>query len=159
VFSNPNSFHPLSIERSQLLANLAHHPWRCFCLLTRGSLSSFTVKQPFPAPPPETAQTSGTPFVPPANKKKRFATHAGQQLATPTNAKHSDPCARLTGAELLRHANNSVTMNLYAQAVTDIKRSAQSKVARLVFKAEKDQGDEMCLVGPFRTGGEVGNFS
>ena len=30
-------------------------------------------------------------------------------------------------------------MNLYAQAVTDIKRSAQSKVARLVFKAEKDQ--------------------
>jgi integrase len=42
-----------------------------------------------------------------------------------------------TVQELLRHANSSVTMNLYAQAVTDIKRSAQSKVARLVFKSEK----------------------
>ena len=30
-------------------------------------------------------------------------------------------------------------MNLYAQAVTDIKRSAQSKVAGLVFKSEKVQ--------------------
>ena len=29
------------------------------------------------------------------------------------------------------HANSSITMNLYAQAVTGIKRSAQSKVARL----------------------------
>jgi hypothetical protein len=32
---------------------------------------------------------------------------------------------------------SSVTMNLDAQAVTDIKRSAQSKVARLVFKSER----------------------
>jgi hypothetical protein len=30
-----------------------------------------------------------------------------------------------------------VTMNLYAQAVTDIKRRAQSKVARLVFEPKK----------------------
>ena len=42
-----------------------------------------------------------------------------------------------TVQELLRHANISVTMNLYAQAVTDIKRSAQSKVARLVFEPKK----------------------
>ncbi len=42
-----------------------------------------------------------------------------------------------TVQELLRHANSSVTMNLYAQAVTDIKRSAQSKVARLVFEPRK----------------------
>lgn len=42
-----------------------------------------------------------------------------------------------TVQELLRHANSNVTMNLYAQAVTDIKRSAQSKVARLVFKSGK----------------------
>ena len=42
-----------------------------------------------------------------------------------------------TVQELLRHANSSVTMNLYAQAVTDIKRSAQSKVARLVFNSKK----------------------
>jgi hypothetical protein len=42
---------------------------------------------------------------------------------------------------LLRHANSSVTLNLYAQAVTDIKRNAQSKVARLVFgkKAESEK--------------------
>ena len=41
-----------------------------------------------------------------------------------------------TVQELMRHANSSVTLNLYAQAVTDPKRNAQSKVARLVF-AEK----------------------
>ena len=33
-------------------------------------------------------------------------------------------------------------MNLYAQAVTDIKRNAQSNIARLVFKSEKDQEGE-----------------
>lgn len=44
--------------------------------------------------------------------------------------------------ELLRHANSNVTMNLYAQAVTDIKRNAQSKVARLVFKSGKGPGRE-----------------
>jgi len=44
-----------------------------------------------------------------------------------------------TVRELLRHANSSVTMNLDAQAVTDIKRSTQSKVARLVFKSAKAQ--------------------
>jgi site-specific recombinase XerD len=49
-----------------------------------------------------------------------------------------------TVQELLRHANVSVTMNIYAQAVTDIKRNAQSKVARLVFDSEKAPGDEGC---------------
>ena len=44
-----------------------------------------------------------------------------------------------TVQELLRHANSSVTMNIYAQAVTDIKRNAQSRVARLVFNSGKDQ--------------------
>jgi integrase len=44
-----------------------------------------------------------------------------------------------TVQELLRHANSGVTMNLYAHAVTDIKRSAQSKVARIGFKSEKAQ--------------------
>jgi len=39
-----------------------------------------------------------------------------------------------TVQELLRHANSSITLNLYAQAITDTKRSAQSKVARLVFE-------------------------
>ena len=40
-----------------------------------------------------------------------------------------------TVQKLFRHANSSITMNLYAQAVTDIKRLAQSRVARLVFEA------------------------
>ena len=47
-----------------------------------------------------------------------------------------------TVQELLRHANSSVTLNLYAQAVTDIKRNAQSKVATLVFKSGKTQEGE-----------------
>jgi Phage integrase family len=42
-----------------------------------------------------------------------------------------------TVQELLRHANGSVTMNLYARAVTDIMRSAKSKVARLVFQFQE----------------------
>jgi integrase len=46
-----------------------------------------------------------------------------------------------TVQELMRHANSSVTMNIYAQAVTDIKRTAQSKVARLVFRSGKDQDE------------------
>jgi len=63
-----------------------------------------------------------------------------------------------TVQELLRHANSSVTMNLYAQAVTDIKRSAQSKVARLVFKSDKGPRKIEVLNGPFWTGGGVGDF-
>ncbi len=46
-----------------------------------------------------------------------------------------------TVQELMRHANSSVTLNLYAQAVTDTKRNAQSKVARLVF-AEKSTTED-----------------
>ncbi len=42
-----------------------------------------------------------------------------------------------TVQELLRHANSSITLNLYAQAITDTKRSAQSRVARLVFEPGK----------------------
>ena len=40
-----------------------------------------------------------------------------------------------TVQELMRHANSSVTLNLYAQAVTETKREAQSKIARLVFQS------------------------
>lgn len=47
-----------------------------------------------------------------------------------------------TVQELMRHANSAVTLNLYAQAVTDIKRSAQSKVARLVFQGRTDPSNE-----------------
>lgn len=47
-----------------------------------------------------------------------------------------------TVQELLRHANSSMTMNVYAQAVTDLKRRAQSKVARLVFNSKKAPEEE-----------------
>ena len=35
--------------------------------------------------------------------------------------------------ELLRHANSLVTMNLYAQAITQNKRDAQSKIVSMLF--------------------------
>jgi len=38
-----------------------------------------------------------------------------------------------TVQELLRHANSLVTMNLYAQAVTQTKRDAQSRVVSMLF--------------------------
>ncbi|MBS1821281.1 MAG: tyrosine-type recombinase/integrase [Acidobacteria bacterium] len=44
--------------------------------------------------------------------------------------------------ELLRHANRSVTLNLHAQAATDIRRGAQSKVARLVFQSKEGQAEK-----------------
>ena len=46
-----------------------------------------------------------------------------------------------TVQELLRHANSSITLNLYAQAITDAKRSAQSRVARLVFEPGEGESD------------------
>jgi Phage integrase family len=56
-----------------------------------------------------------------------------------------------TVQELLRHANSSVTMNLYAPALTDIKRSAHNKVARLVVNQEKVIQSEWCLIGRYKT--------
>jgi integrase len=38
-----------------------------------------------------------------------------------------------TVQELLRHANSLVTMNLYAQAITQTKRDAQSRVVNMVL--------------------------
>jgi hypothetical protein len=35
--------------------------------------------------------------------------------------------------ELLRHANSLVTMNLYAQAITQNKRDAQSRIVTMVL--------------------------
>jgi hypothetical protein len=39
--------------------------------------------------------------------------------------------------ELLRHANIQTTMNIYAQAVTDPKRAANSKVVEMVLSGGK----------------------
>ena len=38
-----------------------------------------------------------------------------------------------TVQELLRHANSLVTMNLYAQAITQNKRDAQSMIVSMLF--------------------------
>jgi integrase len=45
-----------------------------------------------------------------------------------------------TVQELLRHANSSVTMNVYAQGVTELKRQAHHRIVRMVIggKAEKE---------------------
>ncbi len=38
-----------------------------------------------------------------------------------------------TVQELLRHANSLITMNLYAQAVAEVKRQAQSRLVGMLF--------------------------
>ena len=43
--------------------------------------------------------------------------------------------------ELLRHANFKVTMDVYTQAVTEVKRTAQSRVVRQIM-GEKEVPDE-----------------
>lgn len=46
--------------------------------------------------------------------------------------------------ELLRHANFKVTMDVYTQAVTDVKRTAHSRVARQIMgpRADNDGGEK-----------------
>jgi integrase len=43
--------------------------------------------------------------------------------------------------ELLRHANFKVTMDVYMQAVTEVKRTAQSRVVRQIM-GEKEVADD-----------------
>jgi integrase len=38
-----------------------------------------------------------------------------------------------TVQELLRHANSRITLEVYTQAVTSLKRAAQSKVVRMML--------------------------
>jgi integrase len=47
-----------------------------------------------------------------------------------------------TVQELLSHANISVTMNVYAQGVTELKRNAQHLIVRLLIggKGEEPEG-------------------
>ena len=42
-----------------------------------------------------------------------------------------------TVQELMRYANSSITLNLYAQAIRETKRAVQGKVTRLVFQSAK----------------------
>jgi predicted CopG family antitoxin len=39
--------------------------------------------------------------------------------------------------ELMRHANISVTLNVYAQAITQTKRDTQSRVVRLLLDKKR----------------------
>jgi integrase len=49
--------------------------------------------------------------------------------------------------ELMRHANISVTMNIYAQAITQTKRDAQSRVVRLLLD-ENEEKPSTGVIGP-----------
>ena len=49
--------------------------------------------------------------------------------------------------ELMRHANISVTLNVYAQAITQTKRDAQSRVVSLLL----DKNDEKPSTTAYRT--------
>lgn len=42
--------------------------------------------------------------------------------------------------ELMRHADVSSTLNIYTQAVSEQKREAASKVARLLLRGQKEEG-------------------
>ena len=60
-----------------------------------------------------------------------------------------------TVQESLRHANSKITLDLYAQAVTPIKRRAQSRVVRMLLPAQagvqnKESTSEAFLTNPFK---------
>jgi integrase len=44
--------------------------------------------------------------------------------------------------ELLRHANFKVTMDVYTQAVTEVKRTAQSRVVRQIMGPREAEENE-----------------
>jgi integrase len=54
--------------------------------------------------------------------------------------------------ELLRHASMAVTMNIYAQAVTEKKRKAQSKVVELVAASQRSAANAMSVAAAETTG-------
>jgi hypothetical protein len=55
-----------------------------------------------------------------------------------------------TVPELLRHANSLVTMNLYAQAVTQAKRQAQSRLVS-IWLDDNSTTQSPALIGTKRT--------
>lgn len=55
-----------------------------------------------------------------------------------------------TVQELLRHANSLVTMNLYAQAVTQAKRQAQSRLVSMLLD-DSSTTQSTALIGTKRT--------
>ena len=66
--------------------------------------------------------------------------------------------------ELLRHANYGVTVDVYTEALTTTKRSAQSRVVRMILKkrATKKSGlivGVRALSNPFKPSCDKANFS
>lgn len=56
-----------------------------------------------------------------------------------------------TVQELLRHANSLVTMNLYAQAITQNKRDAQSRIVSMVLEGHRLRAAQPNESSPYRT--------
>jgi hypothetical protein len=44
--------------------------------------------------------------------------------------------------ELLRHSTSAVTMNVYAQGVTELKRKAQHRIVRMVIGGKDKEEEE-----------------
>jgi hypothetical protein len=55
-----------------------------------------------------------------------------------------------TVQELLRHANSLVTMNLHAQAITDVKRKAQSRLVSMLLD-DNPQNERITAIGTIQT--------
>jgi hypothetical protein len=47
-----------------------------------------------------------------------------------------------TVQELLRHATSAVTMNVYAQGVTELKRKAHHRIVRMVMGGKSAEEEE-----------------
>jgi integrase len=73
--------------------------------------------------------------------------HRRHTHATPLKGNGEDVKDVKVVQELMRHGNISVTLNIYAQAITQTKRDAQSRVVSLLLdKNEKNQAPR--LIGP-----------
>jgi integrase len=49
-----------------------------------------------------------------------------------------------TTQELMRHANAGITMNLYAQALTPVKRAAHLKVVEMIWPMAEEGSVPLC---------------
>jgi integrase len=67
---------------------------------------------------------------------KRITWHTMRRTYASLLQAHNDDAKVVQ--ELLRHASFSITMNIYAQAVTKNKRAAQSKVVEMVASSMRD---------------------
>jgi len=74
-----------------------------------------------------------------------------------TSTTRTRPSSRANGEEvkvvqeLLRHANISVTLNIYAQAITQIKRTAQSLSCLLFLPCNRSIFHTGLLISPVET--------